>query len=156
MVTQLAAAPESGTNEDGAALDIDTRVKEFLAAAELDEAGRRRLLRKQMLAELSLPREQLRDVTRARLDALLRIDAQLPPASVERLVASLEAVVDGLPGDLAMRRVEFVQTLTHRLPAERQEQMQHLVPGVLLQRPVSKLSGTLSERPKKRHWWQRG
>jgi hypothetical protein len=105
-------------------------------------------------AEHRLPGDRLRAVSRARMQALLEMDAELDAGVVERLVASLEAVMDSLPGALAMRRVEYVQTLSREFSAADQERLRRLVPGVLKLRPANlPLAGPVVS--KGRHWWQR-
>src|SRR5438067_11843348 len=83
--------------EDAAVVALHQR---YAATAALSEEQRRCQLKAMAEAEHRLPPRELRAVTLARLQAFLRMDEQLPPATVERVVTSLEAVMDELPGDL--------------------------------------------------------
>jgi len=155
MVTTHEQRPSAGPTEPAPRFDVAALVREYGATANLAEDERRNRLQELAVAELALPAEQLRQALRARLDAFLQLAASLEPAALERIVTSLEAVMDALPGPLAMRRVEFVQTIVHGLPGDQQERLRPLLPGVLAQRRVSRESMPAPRSQGGRHWWHR-
>ncbi len=136
---------------------IESLYSRYAAAATLPDSELRQALVTFAEAEHRLPKGGLRAVTLARMQALLRLDRELGADAVQRLVSTLESVMDGLPGALAMRRVEFVQTLYHGFSAADQERLKRLMPGVLEVRPANRHGGSAPVRWPRRGWqfWKR-
>lgn len=147
-VTPIVQASPAGEEAEAVALQ-----QRYAATAPLLEDQRRRVLKALAEAEHRLPPLQLRAVTLARMQAFLRMDEQMTAADVERIVASLEAVMDELPGDLAMRRVEFVQTIVHQFSPGDQQRLKRLIPGVLEVRSANHdRVAAVASKPRRR--WQ--
>jgi len=126
----------------------------YAATAELSEQERRARLKELVFEEFALPAEALRAATRARLEAFLQMEDILTRPAVDRIVNSLEAVMDEVSGVIAMRRVEMVQTIRHSFSNEEQQRLQRLVPGVLERRPVNALEAPRAARSGRRRWWR--
>jgi hypothetical protein len=136
---------------------ISELAERYRATLNLTEVERRERLYAIAEAEHRLGRDELREVTRARLQALLLFDEELEADEIQRLIGSLEVVMDRLPGELAMRRVEFVQTLRHEFSPGDQQRLTRLVPGVLGKRPANSFdaegdAAPLCGPPRRRFW----
>ena len=94
--------------------------------AGLPEDERRSRLDAMIRSEYALPDEQLHAMTLCRLETYL----QMQPDEVRTIVASVEAVMNTLPGSFAMRRVALVQTLSREFSVEDQQRLRELVPEV--------------------------
>ncbi len=148
--------PDIPSAEASGAPNLAERYRETLQMTEVERRQRLFVLAE---AEHRLRRDELRELTRARLQMLLRFDDELEAEEVERLVASIETVMDRLPGELAMRRVEFVQTLRQEFSPAEQQRLQRLVPGVLGKRSANGFGpeddGPPVRRPPRWQFWRR-
>src|SRR6266567_8247428 len=142
---KLAAAPE-----DERVAQMQARYHEL---ATHPEADRRAQLQAMAQAEYALPDDSLRGMTVCRLRAFLR----LKPEEVTTVVASLEAVMDQMPGSTAMRRVALVQTLARDFSVDEQRQLHEMVPTVFGERPANvaetQPSAPSHPTPVQKAWW---
>jgi uncharacterized protein (DUF2342 family) len=99
-----------------AALSADERLARMLAMAR---------------AEYALPDDELRTFTLSRIRAWLRLE----PETARTTASTYDAAMQRMPGTAAMRRVAIVQTLARELPAEDEERLRELVPGVFAGQP---------------------
>lgn len=126
----------------------------YTELAALPEDERRSRLRAMMQSEYALADAPLRTMTLARLRALLSMDADASRV----VVASLDSVMNTLPGSAAMRRVSLVQTLAPEFSPDEQHELRERMPSVFGDRPRTEMLGggapatPLPERPAK-PWW---
>src|SRR6266581_1757391 len=142
---KLATAPEGERTAQTLA-----RYREL---ATQPEAERRAQLQAMARAEYALPDDQLRAMTLSRLQAYL----QMEPEEVRTVVASLDAVMNQLPGTMAMRRVALVQTLAREFSLDDQQRLHDLVPNVFGERianvPEAAPSAPAQPARAKKAWW---
>ncbi|MDA1096860.1 MAG: hypothetical protein O3B84_06360 [Chloroflexi bacterium] len=82
-------------------------------------------------AEYALSDEDLLKIASARLRAWLAMD----PDSVGGVVDSYEQTMRAMPGSIAMRRVQAVQTIALTMHSDELERLKDLIPSVLKQIP---------------------
>jgi len=136
-----------------ASLDREAQVAAVTAAyaaiARQDEEARRTSLASAIESVYRMPDGQLISMTEARLRAWLA----LPDEDAAAVGNSFEAVMDGMPADIAMRRVTVVQSVAFKLSNEELAHLQRIVPRVLGDSPpatVSMAKGTGKPKP----WWK--
>jgi hypothetical protein len=160
---------DAGADQDwGQLATLDAAEREaqmqarYHALATLPEDARRQQLRAMALAEYALPDDELRAFTRSRL----RVWLDLETGVAHRIAASYDAVMNQMPGPIAMRRVSIVQTLAKDFPAEDEARLRALVPGVFAGQPPpvttaappptavpSPPAAPPPAAPRKRPWW---
>ncbi len=117
--------------------------REVEELAKLSEEERRARLRAGAEQEFRLPDDKLRAVIVSRIHVWLDGDQ----ATVRPVAASLDAVMNVAPSTVAMRRAAIIQTLARDFPANQQERLRSLVPGAFPNhdvRPVSMASSRAS------------
>jgi hypothetical protein len=103
----------------------------YTEIAALDEDARKERLKAMAEAEYALPDDKLRVFSLSRLRTWLSL-----PDDVALAVAhSYDAVMQRMPGPVAMRRVSIVQTLTAEFSTEDEDRLRALVPGVFAGMP---------------------
>ena len=94
--------------------------------AELSEEDRREKLMAMARAEYALPDAELRAFMLSRIRTWL----SQPTDMVMLIARSYDAVMDRMPGQAAMRRVETVQTLVREFSLEEADRLHAIVPRV--------------------------
>ena len=82
-------------------------------------------------AEYAVSDEELLKIAAARLRAWLAMN----PESAQQIVQTYEKTMQAMPGTLAMRRVQAVQTIALTMESEELERLKGLIPSVLKQIP---------------------
>jgi hypothetical protein len=140
---------------------IQDRYRQLLA---LSEAEMESALEAMIIAEYALDAAKLHEFTGSRMRALLGIAAG-DLAQARRIAGTGDRVFTRMPGSIAMRRTEVVQSIARtELTADEVERLRELLPSLLQQLP--RLSTTLRseggvavepppavERPRK-PWWK--
>lgn len=151
----LALAPDARVQA------IQDRYRQLLA---LPEAEMESALEEMIIAEYALDAPSLHAFTGSRMRALLGIAAS-DVAQARRVAGTGDHVFMRMPGSIAMRRTEVVQSIARtELTAEEVERLRELLPSLLQQLP--RLSTTLRseggiavepqpvvDRPRK-PWWK--
>lgn len=127
----------------------------------LDEGERIAALTDFVRAEYELADDELRAFTASRLRAWLRIASRrLEDAQI--LAHAYDAIFQGLPGPMAMRRASMVQTAVRDFEAEAIEDLFLLVPSLIQQVPRARASILHAATPAPpppvrspaRRWWR--
>ncbi len=127
----------------------------YMELAGLPEAERVSRLEAMVNSEYALPDEKLRPFTKSRLRTWLGLDAD----SAKVVIRSYDAVMDKMPGGMAMRQVNTVQTVARQFSHEEQVRLHLLVPAVFVSRATEIATGrsaTGAETPRsggKKAWW---
>jgi hypothetical protein len=119
--TQWSGLVDSPAEEREAAMR-----ERYLELAALDEDTRRERLKAMADAEYAIPDDKLRVFSLSRLRTWLA----LPDDAAQAVAHSYDAVMQRMPGPIAMRRVSIVQTLAAAFSPEDEERLRALVPGV--------------------------
>lgn len=128
----------------------------YVALTVLPEEERRARLKVMARVEYTLPEDKLRPFFLSKLRVWLGMDSEV----VQKVAASDEAIMDELPGEIAMRRVGVVQTLARSFSLTEQEQLRAVLPRVFGDRGTataswepSRGSGLHSQGRAKKPWW---
>ncbi|MCA9824997.1 MAG: hypothetical protein KC482_16335 [Dehalococcoidia bacterium] len=157
---------DSSVDPDWAALldlsaeERDSRMVEaYTGIAALSEEDRQQRLEQLIRTVYAMPDAALRTMTESRLRAWLRMD----PGQAATVGRQFETALNGMPANIAMRRVTIVQSVSGNLALEDREKLRHIVPGVLGDEPLTfsgnRVDGTPGAAPapvaaKPRPWWQ--
>jgi hypothetical protein len=104
--------------------------------------------------------EGLRDITNARLRAILSLDDH----GARSIAETYDSVMNTMPGDLAFRRAASVQTVArHEFSVDEEARLRALIPNVLGEKPKELSAPTPGPQepaepyPRRRWWmfWQR-
>jgi len=132
---------------------MEGRYKELFA---LDEDERRGHMRSMAEAEYALEDETIRPFHLSRLRVWLLMD----PEIIRTIGASYDAVLDQMPGEVAMRRVGLAQSLLKAFSLAEQEQLRSVLPRIFGDRGTATSSwrpstaAGFSSRPiAKKPWW---
>jgi alkanesulfonate monooxygenase SsuD/methylene tetrahydromethanopterin reductase-like flavin-dependent oxidoreductase (luciferase family) len=125
----------------------------YVELAGLPEDDRRGRLAAMAAGEYALSDDLLRPFTRSRMRCWLKMDTD----AARRVASSYDAVLSGMPGPIAMRRVALVQTLAKDMTAEEEDALRELVPNVFagMPRRVEEIVRRAPEAPPKarKPWW---
>ena len=140
-------------DEDQRRAQMQSRYTELATISEEERRGRLASMAK---VEYVLPDDKIRAFHLTRLRVWLGMD----PAMIQSVAASYDAIMDQLPGDIAMRRIGIVQTLARSFTVTEQDQLRALLPRVFGDRGTATSSwaastgaGLLTRRPVNKPWW---
>jgi hypothetical protein len=133
--------------------EMHTRYEALVA---MDEEERRRVMRSMAEVEYGLNDDTIRPFQLSRL----RVWLLMEPASAQTLGASYDAVLDQMPGDIALRRVGLAQSLMKSFSTAEQAQLRAVLPRVFGDRGTATANWggnvpaefTARPAPRKR-WW---
>lgn len=153
--------PDKDSNEWASLADLEEedreqqmegRYKELFALAEDERRGR---MRSMAAVEYSIEDDKIRPFHLSRLRVWLLMD----PAIIQTISASYDAVLDQMPGDVAMRRVGLAQSLIKAFSQTEQEQLRSVLPQIFGDRGTAASSwrptadGFLARPRAKKPWW---
>jgi hypothetical protein len=129
----------------------------YLELAALPEEERREQLKTMARVEYTLPDDKIRPFHLSRLRVWLKLESE----TVRAVASSYEAIMNELPGEIAMRRVSVVQTLARGFDPADQERLREIVPRVFaestpltINRAAEETRRVLEQAPSpKKPWW---
>jgi len=157
MASQEEVDQDWGALADLEAVDRETKMlARYSELAATSEEERQAKLRAMARAEYALPDEMLRLFTVSRMRTWLTLDYE----KAASIAQSYDAIMQGMPGAAAMRRVTLVQQLVAEFSAEEEARLRELVPKVFagapgrmaaLERP--ELPVETRGLPSRKPWW---
>ena len=132
----------------------------YSSLAAMPEEQRREQLKTMARVEYTLPEGKIRPFHTSRL----RIWLSMEPDQARLVAASTEAIMNDMPGDIAMRRVAVVQTLARNFNPADQARLRELVPRVFAEQTRFTLDQSATDRREvleraaeapapKKPWW---
>jgi hypothetical protein len=160
MMTTADTSPDQSWGELTEAPEDERQAQmqqRYTEVAALPDGERSTRLRAMAQAEYALPDAELRSFTISRLRALLSID----PEAARTITNTYNAVMQQMPGAIAMRRISLIQTLSREFSLDEQHHLRELMPGVFGDQAVAAPAPTSAAAPAaqqpavpaKKPWW---